>query len=76
MAREPLSSVPSSQRPAKSHAQRVSDRTRKILDMVRSQHNRSLGMDDETAEAVARELGARDDQEAEAANDTVGAVWQ
>jgi hypothetical protein len=76
MAREPLATVPVDQRPGKTHAQRVGERTRKILDMVRAQHNRGLEMDDETAEARAHELGLRDDDEAEVLSDMVGDVWQ
>ena len=57
MAREPLSDVPIDQRPGKTHAQRVGERTQKILDMVHTRHNQSLEMDDETAEAIVDELG-------------------
>jgi hypothetical protein len=44
--------------------------------MVRAHHNKSQEMDDETAEAITRELGVRDDDEAEAVSDTVGDFWQ
>jgi hypothetical protein len=73
MAREPLASVPVSRRPGKTHGQRVGERTRRILDMVRTRHNQSLEMDDETAEAIVHELGIRDDED-EVINDPAGDV--
>ena len=66
--------VPMQHWPGKTNSQRVTERTRKILDMVRAQHNRSLEMDDETAEAAARELGIPDDDRAEGIAETVGYV--
>ena len=76
MAREPLSSVPIAQRPGKTHGQRVRERTRKILDLVRARHNRSLEMDDETAEAVVHELGMRGADEPQVIADSVTDAWR
>jgi predicted transcriptional regulator len=75
MAREPLSAVPMHERPGKSHTQRVSERTRRVLDTVRAHHNKSHEMD-ETADAVVRELGIRHDDDVEAVIESVGDVWQ
>jgi hypothetical protein len=76
MSREPLTDIPIAKRPPKSHEKRVSERTRKILDMVRSRHNQSMAMDDETAEAITRELGVRDDDEVEQVSDSMRDAWQ
>ena len=44
--------------------------------MVRAHHNKSQEMDDETTDAIVRELGIRDDEDVEAVTENVGDVWQ